>query len=459
MRLVPDQVALRRARRTLQSQLRTIALMLVLVVFGLGIGANLVVHERFQWPSWMPFVGQTYFNLNAQVSAVSGVLPGQGQAVTISGVTVGQISGVKLVDSVPVISMKIDPQYANRLYSNATVLLRPKTALEDMVAQLDPGSPKRAHRLQSGATLPSANTTPTLDVDQILAQLDADTRAELMELIANAGEAVSGKGGEELANVLRDFDPLSRNVKVASQLVSQRSAELTTLMGNLAKIATVLGDNENQITTFVKGNAGVWRAFADEDEQLQETIKLLPATLSSTNTALADATKLGDTMRSTFTNLEPTAAGLGTMLTDLRPFFKKTTPVLADDLRPFSIKAQPTAKLLAPATEKLAKATPGLTTLATELNNIVNELSYKSKGSQSYLFYVPWANHDTDSALSSQDGIGPLRQSLLLFSCGTLQFMQNFIKDPTQNPTLSTLVQLLNLPDYGKVCTGDVPKK
>ena len=94
--------------------------------------------------------------------------------------------------------------------------------------------------------------------------------------------------------------------------------------------------------------------------------------------------------------------------------------MIRDQLRPFSVTAQPTAKVLASATERLAKSTPGLTILARELNNIVNELAYKPKHGQSYLFYLPWANHDTNSALSAQDGIGPLRQSMLLFTCGTL---------------------------------------
>ena len=63
-------------------------------MFGLGVGAYIVAHQRIQWPSWVPFVGQSFYVLNAPVSAVSGVLPGQGQAVTVSGVTIGEISGV-----------------------------------------------------------------------------------------------------------------------------------------------------------------------------------------------------------------------------------------------------------------------------------------------------------------------------------------------------------------------------
>jgi hypothetical protein len=54
--------------------------------------------------------------------------------------------------------------------------------------------------------------------------------------------------------------------------------------------------------------------------------------------------------------------------------------------------------------------------------------------------------------------VGPLRQSELLFPCGTLQLMQNYAKNPSQNPTLLTLIELLNPPNYSSSCTGDLPK-
>jgi ABC-type transporter Mla subunit MlaD len=233
--------------------------------------------------------------------------------------------------------------------------------------------------------------------------------------------------------VFRRFDPLSRDVAKASHLVALRSVELKRLMGNLAKLATELGDRDSQLTAFVQGNEGVFHALADQDQALRQTIQLLPPALGATNTALTHATTLGQTLRSTLGPLDPSARGLGPTLSDLRPFLRDTTPVIRDQLRPFSIKAQPTARALAPAAHQLAQATPKLGTLAGELDNIVNELAYKPKNGQSYLFYLPWASHDTNSVLSNQDGIGPVRQSLILFSCGSLQLLQDLAK-PTHNP-------------------------
>jgi phospholipid/cholesterol/gamma-HCH transport system substrate-binding protein len=443
-----------RTLRELRAQTGAIVLMVLTACFGLGVGAFLVVHERLVWPSWLPVVGQHQFVLNAPVNAVSGLLPGQGQAVTVSGVTVGQISGVSLRHGTPIVSMQIDPQYTNRIYPNATVLLRPKTGLSDMVAELDPGTPSSGPHLQSGATLSAGNTLPVVDFDEILAQLDADTRAELTELVSGAGQALSNGGGEHLGDVFRRLDPLSRDVEMASRLTALRAVELQRLMGNLAKIATTLGDNETALTAFVRGNAGVWHAFADQDQSLQQMIQLLPPALDATNGALAKATALGHAL-STLGELQSSARTLGPSLADLRPFFRDTAPVFRDQLRPFAVKAQPTARLLSPGTSRFARSTPGLTTLARVLDAIVNELAYKPRRGQSYLFYVPWDNHNTNSLLSSQDGVGPLRSGMLLFTCGTLELMQNFITNPAQNPTLATLIQLLSRSDFSTNCKVD----
>jgi phospholipid/cholesterol/gamma-HCH transport system substrate-binding protein len=443
----------KRTLRELRGQVRTIVLLLALAASGLAVGAYLVAHQRIVWPSWLPFVGKHEFVLNARVSSVAGVLPGQGQAVTISGVSVGQISGVSVQRGTPLLRMEIDPQYASRIHPDATVLLRPKTGLNDMVAELDPGTAAGGPSLHSGATLSSAQTLPAVSLDEVLAQLDSDTRDELELLVSGAGQALGNGGGGHLADVFRRLDPLSRDVETASHLVAQRSVALRRLMGNLSKLATELGGNETELTAFVKGNEGVFRALAHQDQNLQRTIALLPPALSATNTALGAAGTLGQTLQSTLGRLEPSARALGPTLSDLRPFFDQTTPVLRDQLRPFSVKAQPTAKLLVPATHDLAKATPGLQTLATELNNIVNELAYKPPHGQSYLFYVPWASHDTNSVLASQDSIGPVRRSLILFSCGSLQLLDDLAK-PTHNPTLATLIQLLTTPDTSAHCTA-----
>jgi len=112
--------------------------LIAMIISGLVVGGYILGHQRLTWPSWAPLVGKDYYYLNAEFSAAPGVLPGQGNAVTIAGVKVGEISGEALRNGRAVLKMRLDAKYGH-VHPDATVLLRPKTALKDMVAELDPG--------------------------------------------------------------------------------------------------------------------------------------------------------------------------------------------------------------------------------------------------------------------------------------------------------------------------------
>ncbi len=433
----------------------TAAIGLVLVVLaGVFSGAVIVSHQRINPPSWVPIVGKPEFILKAQLTSVQGVLPGQGQAVTISGVRVGQIGSVELVDGVAVASLRIQRRYAH-FYPNATVLLRPKTPLKDMVAEIDPGTPAAGPQLADGTVLRTDRTNPDVNLDEVLASLDRDSRDYLTLLVTDGARALSGQRGQDLADVFRRFPALSRHVAKASSLVAERRAKLRRLVGNLSQLSTELGAREKDIARFTRSSAAVFRRFANQTENLQRTVDLLPGSLTSTNTALAKANELGRTLHAASVNLDPAAKALEPSLRDVVPFFNATTPAFKNSIRPFVRAARPTTRLLVPAAGQLSDSTPHLTKLTGVLNNIVNELAYKSPGkgaeSNSYLFYVPWASHNTNSVLANQDGIGPLRRGMILVSCTSLGLLDT-LAAPTRNPTLATLIQLLGIPKTEAVC-------
>jgi phospholipid/cholesterol/gamma-HCH transport system substrate-binding protein len=114
---------------------------------------------------------------------------------------------------------------------------------------------------------------------------------------------------------------------------------------------------------------------------------------------------------------------------------------------------------LLPTARDLAKATPNLTKFTEVFNALFNELAYDPPGKdkQSYLFYVPWANHNTNSTISSQDGISTLRRNLLMISCSQLASLEAFsAPNPTtgeiRNQYLATLIKLLNAPSSAERC-------
>jgi phospholipid/cholesterol/gamma-HCH transport system substrate-binding protein len=438
--------------RGVRRQVPAILSLVALVVVGVVVGAFIVGHQRLVVPAWVPLLGHDYYYLDAEFTAAPGVLPGQGNQVTISGIKVGEIDGVRLHDGRAVLRLRIDQRFGH-VHRDARLLLRPKTGLKDMVVELDPGN--RGPELRSDATLGTNATEPTVDLDQILASLDADTRDALITLVGNGATALGDGGGRDLASTFRRFEPLSRHTARATRLVAQRRVKLKRLMHNLSLLGQELGGRDRQLATFVQGSSAVFRRFARQNDAFAQTLELLPGALRQTDASVGKLAALAGTLKRDLPPLQPSAKALGPTLRDLRPFLEQTTPVLRDQLRPFAREAQPTARKLVPAAHGLAQATPDLKTLTDVLNALLDELAHdpagNGPGGQSYLFYVPWANHNTNSALSAQDGISPIRRSLVLMSCGSLELLES-IATPKRNPTLSTLIQLLNAPVRAQVC-------
>ena len=77
-------------------------------------------------------------------------------------------------------------------------------------------------------------------------------------------------------------------------------------------------------------------------------------------------------------------------------------------------------------------------------NSFLNELAYKPKGSkQSYLFYLPWLNHDFNAAFNLQDAGGPILRGLVVISCTGADLGYGWRStDREGKPFLQTLLEL-----------------
>ncbi len=163
-----------------------------MIVIAAVVGGYILAHENLKLPSWVPVLGHTYFNLDAEFQTAQAVTPGQGQAVTIAGAKIGEIASVDLHNGVAMVTMKVNPKYAKYIYRNATLLLRPKTQLQDITVEVSPGTPS-AGKLRSGEVLPESQTAANVDFDEFLAGLDAETRAYLQELAGRPRDRPEGK--------------------------------------------------------------------------------------------------------------------------------------------------------------------------------------------------------------------------------------------------------------------------
>ena len=254
-------------------------------------------------------LGTDFFELKGEFSTAQSVTPGQGQTVDIAGVPVGEIKKVELDQGRALVTMEIKQKYAKLIKSDATMLLRPKTGLKDMIVELNPGTPG-TQSVKDGFTVPVSNTRPDVNLDEILSSLDRDTRDYLRLFIAGGGEGLKNNGPPPPRRS-SGFTPLNRDVAKLTGQLAKRRVNLAHLIHNLQLLVSEVGTKDKQLAELVVSQNAVFQAFANQDRNLRGRSSSLPGALGTTQKALKVSdemlAKLGPTLR----DLRPGARALG----------------------------------------------------------------------------------------------------------------------------------------------------
>jgi len=387
-----------------------------LIVIALPVTLYIVSNQRLRFP-W-----EDSIVIEAEFASAQAATPGQGQAVTISGVKVGEISEVSLEEGQAIVKMTLEPdKLAGPVYSNATAYLRPRTGLNDMAVQFDPGKPgKGTSELEDGDRIPGADTISNVNVDEILAALDGDSRRYL-QILLNAGGEGFKDNGARLREVLKASQPALERTQRVSKAISDRRAELRRLISNLRLVSQATAAKDDELTGLITASADVFGAIGEREAELNEAISKLPRTLSATRDALRDSRTLAGELGPASQALRPLARELGPALVSARPLLRDATPIIRDDLRPLVRETQPLLRELRPSVTDLSRVTPNLITVGRVLNYVVNEIAYNPPGKEEgYSFWTAWFFHNANSILGVEDANGVAWRGLVVAGCSSI---------------------------------------
>jgi phospholipid/cholesterol/gamma-HCH transport system substrate-binding protein len=432
--------------RELRKHAGVFASIVVLIVGAAAIGGYILSNQRFYLPAWVPVVGTDFYEIKAELPTAQAIVPGQGQTVNIAGVKVGEVGNVKLENGHAVVTMRIKDKY-KPVYRNATILLRPKTGLKDMFLSLDPGT-RSAGALPDGGRVTLASTLPDVNPDEVLAQLDGDTRAYLQILLDAGGQAFTDAPGHEgqsasadLRETLKRFEPLARNGRLLTAGLVERRHNIKRVVHNFQLLSTELATKDRQLARLIDSSNANFGAIADEQTALREALQLLPSALGQTTRTLNSTADFAAELGPALQGLRPFARNLAPALRQTRPFLRETTPIVRDQIRPFARDVQPTVRDLETTAKDLAPVTPALTRSVKVLNKVFNELAYDPPGDgDSYLFWSGWGAHASTSMFTSQDAHGPLRRGIVFINCPNYSVLRGIVAG---NPRLGMLTRML----------------
>jgi phospholipid/cholesterol/gamma-HCH transport system substrate-binding protein len=410
-----------------------------LVLLAIPISAYILDHQRLRWP-W-----EDVITFKAEFRNAQAVSPGQGQNVTVAGVEVGEIAKVETEDGLAVVTVELEPDEVGPVYPNATMYLRPKTGLNDMTIQLDPGTPEPGTddggRLGDGDRIGIAQTTTNVNPDEVLAALDADTRRYLAVFANAGGQGLEGRG-PDLRALLEASQPTLEQTARVNSAIADRREKLRRLIDNLSVLSRAAAVKDGELASLVEASADVLDTVGAHEADLAAGVERLPGALSATRRALHEGRALAEELRPAAVELRPLIRELTPAMVEVRPLLRDAEPILREDLRPLVREATPLVADLRPAVRDLRPATADLVRTGKVLNYVANELGYNPPGAEEgYLFWVSWFIHNASSILTTEDAHGATWRGLVMVSCSSLGQLLN------TNPALAPLISAPICPD------------
>jgi phospholipid/cholesterol/gamma-HCH transport system substrate-binding protein len=394
-----------------------LAAVAALVAVGVAVGAYVLAHQRLRFP-W-----EDTYTIAAELSTAQAITPGQGQVVAVAGVTVGEVASVRLREGRAVVEMEIDRRKLPEVYADARILVRPKTGLQDMALQLDPGT-EGSPVLDDGEALPVSATRPNVNLDEILAGLDADARTYLEVLLSAGGRGTAGRGDDLRAVFKAGAPTVERSRRIAHALAS-RDRELRRLVHGLRVLAGAAAEKDEDLGRLVDTANATLETVAEHDDDVRATLDRLPGTLEAARGALAASRPFARRLKPTLEALTPATRDLAQALPRVDPLLEDARPA-ARRIRSLIPPALPVARDLEPTLRDLGAVTPHLRRAFDVLTYVVNELAHNPEGDEEgYLFWLTWFAHNANSILSIDDAQGVAWRGALLLSCSSYGALQD----------------------------------
>lgn len=319
---------------------RHTAVVTSLAVLAAVAGGVILSNERISWP-W-----NSSRTVYATLASSPGISPGHGQEVRIAGVPVGTVTAVSVTGRGQArLTLSIDPHY--QVYRNATLVLRPKSQLNEMYVEMNPGGPPSA-RLPSGGTLPVTAAQSPVELDQVLDHLDSNAREALTELLEQSDIALAD-APHDLTNGLAASDVVAQHLQPVVGALATRRAKLQELVTALSVISKSIGGNDERLTSLINSLDQTLAALGGHKGDLEASLAQLPGVTSQLSNATSAVQSLGTQLNPTLDNLKSASGSLPTALSKLRgtvdqagtvisagtPVVKGAVPVV-HDLRPLA---------------------------------------------------------------------------------------------------------------------------
>ena len=320
----------------------------------------------------MPLIHQSYV-LKADFADAAGL--NSGREVTIAGVRVGKVTGVRYSGGRAVAELELDNDADGRVHRDARVAIVPRSALQDHIVEITPGS--RGGVLEDGDHIVASATATPVQLDRVLETLDSDSRAQLQILLRQLRTGLRDRETPLRKALGRLDDAVGSSSQVADALADRREL-LAALVTELDTVFTTLGERGASLRQVITAGRRTLQTTAERDAEIAASVRELPRTLDAMGDALADVRALAQPLQPALEELRPAAKQLPKTLRSLREFVPSGQGLIDDLGRLVSDGDESTAALrgvlkeLGPTSEALREPVAGLHPILAAINKNKN---------------------------------------------------------------------------------------
>ena len=229
----------------------------------------------------LPFV-PTY-DLKAELP--SGAKLVKGNEVRVGGFRVGVVDAIrpKTVTqegdrrSIAVVDLKLD-KVVEPLRSDSKLEVRPRSALGLKYLQVVPG--KKGSTFAAGDTVPLANASEPLELEDVLDTFDRDTRPNVQLATEGFGNAFAGRG-QSLNTAIEALNPFFGRLRAVAANLADPDTELDQFFRQLGRASAQVAPVARTQAVLFTNMADTFAAISSDPRALQLTIERSPPTLDT----------------------------------------------------------------------------------------------------------------------------------------------------------------------------------
>jgi virulence factor Mce-like protein len=349
----------------------------------------------------LPFSGEAY-TVEVIFPDAKGLDRLDEPAVAVAGTPVGRVDHVEYANGRAVATLTLEPDLRGKIFADATAAIRPASALQNLLVNIDPGHP-RAGELD--APIPPWRTTSYVAIDELTGILDADTQAYATILIDQLELSLHGRE-PALRGALAKLGDVVDTATPVSEALAERRQLLTKLVGELDVVFNTLGDRDAQLASAVNAGNHTLAVTAARESELADATRRLGPVLVEADRALAGLTEISRPLLPALDELVPASAPLAESFQKLRAMLPRSEGLLDQFQRLVDVGAEPVG-LLEQGTRGLSDRVRALVPQAKAMRALAKRLDTYKRG-------FPQTADVLSGAFSAQDRGGAYGQVSLI---------------------------------------------